>query len=527
MAFAIVPNEWWTSPPAAAALSEAVARSEAAPTSKLTKFRIQGGTLYLWPRDTPLPLTLAFQDDRGACGLLQVLTVGTRPLGEDSTTDAWAVRYRLAQSPGVAVLSKPDEVAVPEERKPRLQFRIVAAEREPEFWEPLPCEPALNQQVLGVCTEVLLDESSVATATAELSPAGEPQVTLRFTQHGRETFARVTHANVGRRLAIVLDGRVHSAPVVRTAITGGSAVISGAMSSAEAEEIAAQIRRAAEATAVTAQVQKRQNELHQILTGAILYAADNRGEWPPTLSALSPILGADAATLARWDAAFAYRRPGPAATVSEGDVERVVHPPVLCEKQAAGADRLLVGFADGHTETVTDPERLRNLRALFAAPAVVECVVHDLEDGEGLQALSLATSQVISLPKDIGRWTAPQRQEWFQAQSVDLLVEQANNRWAFLGLGMSFGDLPNEQWERTTVEDAEASLKAGSCLLERIEDREGVFHAFPVGAQPPLTFAFRTQTGTLGVLQITGFSEEHRDGSVRLRYKLLPGPAAP
>ncbi len=56
--------------------------------------------------------------------------------------------------------------------------------------------------------------------------AGRPYVSLVFNQPGRDLFARATSANVGKRLAIVLDSRVSSAPVIREPITGGRAQIS-------------------------------------------------------------------------------------------------------------------------------------------------------------------------------------------------------------------------------------------------------------------------------------------------------------
>ena len=56
--------------------------------------------------------------------------------------------------------------------------------------------------------------------------AGTPYVNLEFDDRGREIFARVTSENVGKRLAIVLDGQVNSAPVIQEAITGGRARIS-------------------------------------------------------------------------------------------------------------------------------------------------------------------------------------------------------------------------------------------------------------------------------------------------------------
>ena len=53
------------------------------------------------------------------------------------------------------------------------------------------------------------------------------EVTLRFDNEGTKKFGQITEANVGHRFAIVLDGVIQSAPVIKTAIYGGSAVISG------------------------------------------------------------------------------------------------------------------------------------------------------------------------------------------------------------------------------------------------------------------------------------------------------------
>src|SRR5690606_27527469 len=56
---------------------------------------------------------------------------------------------------------------------------------------------------------------------------GEPVVTFRLDNEGARRFGDMTTANVGRALAIVLDNRVITAPVIRTPITGGSGEISG------------------------------------------------------------------------------------------------------------------------------------------------------------------------------------------------------------------------------------------------------------------------------------------------------------
>ena len=72
---------------------------------------------------------------------------------------------------------------------------------------------------------------SVASASAQVgldqTNPGAWGVSMQMTPKGRADFARVSGANVGRQLAIVLDGVVQTAPVIRDRITGGTASITG------------------------------------------------------------------------------------------------------------------------------------------------------------------------------------------------------------------------------------------------------------------------------------------------------------
>lgn len=70
----------------------------------------------------------------------------------------------------------------------------------------------------------------------------EPYVSLDMTGHGGKVFAHLTEKNVGRRLAIVLDEVVRSAPVIRDRILGGSAQITGSFSHEEAKDLAIVLR---------------------------------------------------------------------------------------------------------------------------------------------------------------------------------------------------------------------------------------------------------------------------------------------
>ncbi|MQX35258.1 protein translocase subunit SecD [Roseospira navarrensis] len=70
----------------------------------------------------------------------------------------------------------------------------------------------------------------------------QPVVSFRFDTAGGSRFGRVTQENVGENLAIVLDGQVISAPVIREPILGGSGVISGRFSVQETQDLALLLR---------------------------------------------------------------------------------------------------------------------------------------------------------------------------------------------------------------------------------------------------------------------------------------------
>lgn len=67
---------------------------------------------------------------------------------------------------------------------------------------------------------------------------GSPQVNLEFDGDGSDAFAKLTKENIGKRVAIYLDGVPISAPVVQSEITNGQAVISGGFTLDEAKELA-------------------------------------------------------------------------------------------------------------------------------------------------------------------------------------------------------------------------------------------------------------------------------------------------
>ena len=92
-------------------------------------------------------------------------------------------------------------------------------------------------------TPVLMTGEMVKNAQVRIGGTfNEPYVSLDLTGHGGRVFANLTEKSVGRRLAIVLDENVRSAPVIREKILGGSAQISGSFTHEEATDLAIVLR---------------------------------------------------------------------------------------------------------------------------------------------------------------------------------------------------------------------------------------------------------------------------------------------
>ncbi len=92
-------------------------------------------------------------------------------------------------------------------------------------------------------TPVLMTGDSVTDARVRPGSSLEgPYVEVRLDSRGAETFASITGNNVGRRLAIILDDTVYSAPVIKEPIPGGDVQITGNFSFEDAHELAIVLR---------------------------------------------------------------------------------------------------------------------------------------------------------------------------------------------------------------------------------------------------------------------------------------------
>jgi preprotein translocase subunit SecD len=107
----------------------------------------------------------------------------------------------------------------------RLEIRLVATDTETPAADEL---PMLDQpeQKLRVLKHIELDDRDLeSTAPSETLSSEGPSIQLTFTDAGAEKFSALTGNNIGRQVAIVFDGKILSAPTIRSRI-GRKGVIS-------------------------------------------------------------------------------------------------------------------------------------------------------------------------------------------------------------------------------------------------------------------------------------------------------------
>ncbi|MCC6545283.1 MAG: protein translocase subunit SecD [Nitrospirae bacterium] len=94
-----------------------------------------------------------------------------------------------------------------------------------------------------VTSRALMTGDAISDAQVNIDKEfNEPYVSMTFNSVGARLFERITGENVKKRLAIVLDGNVYSAPVIQERIGGGKAQISGKFTMEEAQDLAIVLR---------------------------------------------------------------------------------------------------------------------------------------------------------------------------------------------------------------------------------------------------------------------------------------------
>lgn len=98
------------------------------------------------------------------------------------------------------------------------------------------------QRPIVVHSEAVLTGEAIVDAGTSFDTWNQAYVSMNFDARGARQFERITGENVGKKLAIVLDGKVYSAPVIQDRIGGGRAQITGNFSVEEAHDLALVLR---------------------------------------------------------------------------------------------------------------------------------------------------------------------------------------------------------------------------------------------------------------------------------------------
>jgi preprotein translocase subunit SecD len=98
------------------------------------------------------------------------------------------------------------------------------------------------KKVYLVKKQTLLTGDFLTEARVSINQYNEPYVSISFNSEGAKLFEQITANNVKKRLAIILDGNVYSAPVIQERIAGGKAQITGIFTMEEAKDLAIVLR---------------------------------------------------------------------------------------------------------------------------------------------------------------------------------------------------------------------------------------------------------------------------------------------
>lgn len=166
----------------------------------------------------------------------------------------------LIQLPGVKDTQRAKEIIG---KTALLEFKLLDGSRDPAMALKggAPRGSEILYQVAGTSSsqQPMLVKKRAAITGTYLTDArvridsqfNEPYVAIQFDKKGARIFEKVTGENVNKRLAIVLDNRVYSAPVIRDRIPGGSASITGSFTIEEARDLAIVLRAGALPAPVT------------------------------------------------------------------------------------------------------------------------------------------------------------------------------------------------------------------------------------------------------------------------------------
>lgn len=129
-----------------------------------------------------------------------------------------------------------------------LEFRLIADAYEPNTktqpagTEPMFCHPGDNKWISAVYVNPVMTGEHIAQTSVVIDNYNQPSINLVFNQEGTGIFASITGGNIGKSMAIVLNGTCLAAPRIQEAITGGKAQITGRFNMTDAFRLSVSLK---------------------------------------------------------------------------------------------------------------------------------------------------------------------------------------------------------------------------------------------------------------------------------------------
>ena len=204
---------------------------------------LQGGTHLVYQLDlSRLPEERRTDAIAGVRDVIErrvnILGVSEAIVQSTRVSDEWRL---IVELPGVSDINKAVAMIG---ATPYLEFREAQIYKASELPKEALAEISPDQEI-GPDTELTsfiptnLTGKEFQRATIKFDPnTNEPVIGLEFNDEGKKLFGEITTRNVGRQVAIYLDGQILSAPRVNEPITTGEAIITGKFSVEEAKDLA-------------------------------------------------------------------------------------------------------------------------------------------------------------------------------------------------------------------------------------------------------------------------------------------------
>jgi hypothetical protein len=191
--------------------------------------------------NAPLNVDIDFKNVKTNQGLSDDLFAFQVPKGAQVKD----VTEKIKAAPAAKESTAPDteyKYSGPQDKKNFVPVEFRLAETEPGS-DLTEMKISGSDQKYYLHKEVELSNADVASVNLGRETGNSAAgIVLTFTNEGKEKFAKVTGENIGKRLGIVVAGKLISVPVIKEAITGGETTISGRFTKEEADGIVKSMR---------------------------------------------------------------------------------------------------------------------------------------------------------------------------------------------------------------------------------------------------------------------------------------------